>query len=114
MPTVVICAYNVVNFPEGGGHFWVYLQYVLGLRQLGYDVYWLEGIRTTSHGEQEAAALATFRARMDQYGLGGNVILYVKHSDEPSPEAPTEYLDMARVEAEASFGRAGLLLTFQY
>ena len=46
MPTVVIAAYNVAAFPEGGGHFWVYLQYVLGLRQLGCDVYWLEGLRT--------------------------------------------------------------------
>ena len=45
MPTIVIAPSNVAAFPEGGGHFWVYLQYVLGLRQLGCDVYWLEGFR---------------------------------------------------------------------
>ncbi len=39
MPTVVLSAFNVAGFPEGGGHFWVYLQYVLGLRQLGCEVY---------------------------------------------------------------------------
>ena len=38
MATVVISAYDVVNYPQGGGHFWVYLQYVLGLRLLGHDV----------------------------------------------------------------------------
>ena len=70
MATVVISAYDVVNSPEGGGHFWVYLQYVLGLRLLGHDVYWLEAFRTKGREEQEAAALATFRARMQQYGLG--------------------------------------------
>ena len=62
MPTVVLSAFNVANFPDGGGHFWVYLQYVLGLRQLGCDVYWLEGFRTNGRTEREAAALATFRA----------------------------------------------------
>src|SRR2546430_8023520 len=45
MATVVISAYDVVNYPQGGGHFWVYLQYVLGLRLLGHDVYWLEAFR---------------------------------------------------------------------
>ena len=45
MPTLVISPYSVATFPEGGGHFWVYLQYVLGMRQLGYDVYWLEAFR---------------------------------------------------------------------
>src|SRR5438046_2104250 len=114
MPTVVIAPSNVAAFPEGGGHFWVYLQYVLGLRQLGCDVYWLEAFRTKGRAERETAALATFRARMEQHGLGGKVILYVTHSKEPSPEAPTEYLDMTRAEAEAIFERADLLVNFHY
>src|SRR5881396_3711441 len=114
MPTVVIAAHNVAAFPEGGGHFWVYLQYVLALRQLGCDVYWLEAFRTKGRAERETAALATFRARMEQHGLGGKVILYVTHSKEPSPEAPTEYLDMTRAEAEAIFERADLLVNFHY
>jgi len=114
MPTIVIAPSNVAAFPEGGGHFWVYLQYVLGLRQLGCDVYWLEAFRSKGRAEREAAALATFRARMEQHGLGGKVILYVTHSKEPSPEAPTEYLDMTRAEAEAIFERADLLVNFHY
>ena len=42
MSTVVIAPSNVVTFPEGGGHFWVYMQYVQGLLSQGGDVYWLE------------------------------------------------------------------------
>ena len=42
---VVISTHNVVNFPDGGGHFWVYMQYVEGLRRAGCDVYWLEQFR---------------------------------------------------------------------
>src|SRR5438270_8136594 len=103
MATVVISAYDVVNYPQGGGHFWVYLQYVLGLRQLGCEVYWLEAFRTKGRTEREAAALATFRARMQQHGLGGKIILYGTTSKKPSPESPTEYLEMNREEAEAIF-----------
>src|SRR5881394_2973081 len=114
MPTLVIAPYNVATFPEGGGHFSVYLQYVLGLHQLGYDVYWLEAFRSKGRTEQEAAALATFRGRMKQHGLEGNCILYLTHSKEPTPEAPTEYLGMDRDEAEAIFARADLLLNFHY
>src|SRR5256885_4561995 len=114
MPTVVIAAYNVAAFPEGGGHFWVYLQYALGLRQLGCEVYWLEGFRTKGRVEQEAAALATFRRRMDEHGFRGKYILYLAGGDTPTPEAPAEYLDMSRAEAEAIFERADLLLNFHY
>jgi hypothetical protein len=114
MPTVVIAPFNVAAFPEGGGHFWVYLQYVLGLRQLGCEVYWLEAFRSKGRAEPEAAALATFRERMKQHGLSGNCILYVTHSKEPSPEAPKQYLGMTCEEAEAVFERADLLLNFHY
>src|SRR5947207_151244 len=114
MPTVVIAAHNVAAFPEGGGHFWVYLQYVLALRQLGCDVYWLEAFRTKGRAEREAAALDTFRARMERYGLSGKVILYLTRSQTPMAEAPTEYLNVSRAEAEAVFEKTDLLLNFHY
>jgi hypothetical protein len=51
---------------------------------------------------------------MKQYGFEGKCILYPMHSKEPTPEAPTEYLEMDRDEAEAIFARADLLLNFHY
>src|SRR5207245_9535056 len=68
MATIVVSAYDVANCPLVGGHFWVYLQYVLGLHLLGHDVYWLEAFRTKGRPQEEAAALATFRARIEHYG----------------------------------------------
>jgi hypothetical protein len=114
MPTIVIAAYGAAGFPEGGGHLSVYLQYVRGLRRLGCEVYWLEAFRTKGRTEQEAAALATFRARMEQHGLGGKAILYTTQSRKPSPEAPREYLNMTRDEAESIYARADLLVNFHY
>src|SRR5262245_31526108 len=113
MPTVVISAYNVAAFPEGGGHFWVYLQYVLGLRQLGCDVYWLEGFRRKGRTEQEAAAVATFAERTRAFGLDGKLILYGTPGPE-SQELPHEYLAMPREEAESVYDRADLILNFHY
>src|SRR5216117_1147618 len=114
MPTVVIAPYNVAAFPQGGGHFWVYLQYVLGFRQLGWEVYWLEAFRTKGRAQEEAAALDTFRARMEQYGLGGKLIVYLTHSKGPAPELPSQYHSMSRERSETVSERAVLLLNFHY
>jgi hypothetical protein len=108
MTTVVLAPSNVVTFPEGGGHFWVYMQYAQGLRRLGCDVYWLEGFGGSGDETRDARALATFRRRMEQFGLGGKLILY------KSRGAPCEYLGMTAGEAEAVFRRADLLLNFHY
>src|SRR5207245_9205661 len=93
-PTVVIGGYKVASFPEIGGHFWVYLQYALGLRQHGCDVYWLEAFRTNGHAEPEATELATCRARMERYGVAGNCIIYILDSNNPSRKAPTDDLEI--------------------
>src|SRR3989454_394780 len=114
MPTVVICPFNVVNFPPGGGHFWVYMQYTLGLRQLGCDVYWMEQFRRSGNDEADEAALATFRARMERLGMGGKLILYTDGEPNGAARLPQEYLGRSRAEAEAIFEGADLLLNFHY
>ncbi len=77
-------------------------------------MYWLEAFRSKGRPQLEADALAAFRAQLQQYGLDRRVISYVTHSKQPSPEAPTEYSDMSRDEAEEVFARADLLLNFHY
>src|SRR5438876_7661281 len=114
MPTVVICPFNVVNFPPGGGHFWVYMQYTLGLRQLGCDVYWMEQFRRSGNDETDEAALATFRARMERLGMGGKLILHTDGGPSGAARLPREYLGLSRAEAEAIFEGADLLLNFHY
>src|SRR5207245_1176020 len=81
MTTVVISVYKVASFLEGGGHFWVYLQYALGLRRLGCDVYWLEQLRPARDPEREATILSTFLERMKRYGLEGKTLLYTVDRD---------------------------------
>lgn len=114
MPTIVISPYHVVNFPEGGGHWWVYMQYVLGLRQLGCEVYWLEHFRSAGPAESDAALISPFLRRMERFGLDGKIILYRGSNLASADGPPTEYFSCNRSEAEAVFERADLLLNFHY
>jgi hypothetical protein len=113
MPTIVISPFNVVNTPEGGGHFWVYMQYAQGLRQLGCDVFWLENFRSSGDQEQDAAVLSTFVTRMQAYDLGGKLILNASR-EQVAAGLPAEYTGMTSSEAEGIFDRADLLLNFHY
>lgn len=96
---------NVVSFPEGGGHFWVYMQYVQGLRSLGCDVYWLERFTRSADAARDASNRATFLARMQRFGLRDNVVLYSEDGGRISGEQGR----LARLAA-----RADLLLNFDY
>src|SRR6266566_6731981 len=113
MVTVVISPRRVVKFLDGGGHFWVYMQYVQGLHQLGCEVYWLERFHSSGDQARDASVLSTFAKRMERYGLAGKLMLYVSHQESGDNGQPT-YLGMTQREAEALVRRADLLLNFDY
>ena len=74
MTTIVVSPYNVASFLEGGGHFWVYMQYVLGLRHLGCQVYWLEQFNLDPETERGKTILDVFSQRMQSFGMQDNFI----------------------------------------
>src|SRR5439155_25419328 len=102
---------DVANFPEGGGHFWVYMQYVQGLSRLGCEVYWLEQFRHGKDPDRDARAMAMFFERMERFGLAGRVLLYTLGDGE---DGPIEYVGLTRHEAQAVLQRADLVLNFHY
>ena len=111
MATVVLSPFDVANFPEGGGHFWVYMQYAQGLRRLGCEVYWLEQFRRGKDRDRETRALITFFRRLERFGLGERTLLYTIGD---GPDAPIEYIGVTRATAEAVLRRADLVLNFHY
>lgn len=113
MPTVVVSPYRTLEFLEGGGHFWVYLQYVHGLRQLGCDIYWVERFYGQDAGPDGARADALLR-RLAGYGLPGKVILCTDAAGHRAPGKAYEYIGATRSEAEEVFKHADLLLNFHY
>jgi hypothetical protein len=110
--TIVLCAYNVANFPNGGGHLWVYMQHVFGMKRRGCDVYWLESFRRSGDAERDAAAIDSFFARLASMGMAGRVIL--RKVGGPDPAAPVEWLGLSEAEAGGVIDRADLMLNFHY
>ena len=104
MPTIVLSPFNVVNFPEGGGHWWVYMQYAEGLRQLGCDVYWLENFRRSGNPELDEVLLSAFSRRMEGFGMAGKIVLYANSSPVASGGLPQEYLDSQMQRRAAELG----------
>ena len=101
-------AANMLLYPEGGGLFWVYLNWALGLRAAGCDVVWLEGVdRDLSVLEVQCAA-ATLRRQLEPYGFGDRIALAANHHAALPAEAMQGYLD-----ATAARG-ADLLVRMSY
>jgi hypothetical protein len=113
MPTVVVSPSNVVTFPEGGGHLWVYMQYVQGLRRLGCDVYWLERFQSSGDQHRDTQILSTFYERMDRFGLKDKIVLY-QTEETAAGDGRLRIMDRSPQEAEAIFKGADLLLNFYY
>jgi hypothetical protein len=90
------------------------MQYVLGLRQRGCDVYWLERFIPSGDPERDEAQRSLFLRRMAAFGLKDRVILMVGPDPRKEPGARTEYRGLPASEAEAVFRRAELLLNFHY
>jgi hypothetical protein len=114
MITAVISVYKVANFPDGGGHFWVYMQYAQGLRRLGCDVYWLEQLRPVNDGQRETVILSTFFDRMQQFGLEGKSLLYTLDRPRDGSAGSFRFVGCTWSDAEAVLRRADLLLNFHY
>jgi hypothetical protein len=113
MTTVVVSSFDVANYPEGGGHFWVYMQYVQALRGLGCDVWWLEQFRPWKDPDRNAQVLTAFRDRLKRFGLGDRVLLYTIEADKQS-DARVAFLTAPAREAQSVLHRADLVLNFHY
>jgi hypothetical protein len=114
VPTVVISPTNVVGAPEFGGHAWVYLQYALGLRELGCEVYWLERFHPSGDPARDTELRAIFHARMARQGLGECSLLYEASPDRAGRRPRPRFLDRSEAEVDAILRRAELLLNFHY
>ena len=79
MSPIVWLAANTLDYPDGAGHQWVYLNWALGLRTLGCQVVWLEGVDATRPPSDLRALLAKLRERLERYGLTDGIALCSRH-----------------------------------
>ena len=63
------------KYPEGGGNFSVPLQWMLGLRRLGFDAVWLELLPATSDAREDESRVRKFQRHLHENGLQGRYCL---------------------------------------
>ena len=100
----------VAQYPTGGGNFWVPLQYLLGLRDLGIEAYWLELLWAHGDVARGRERLATFRRQVEALGVAEWVaVLFFPDGSIDHPPGQAEYHGMRADDLRAR-ARDGLLL----
>jgi hypothetical protein len=104
--TIVVSG-MIASVPGQGGAAWAVLQYLLGLRRLGHDVYFVEqldaaALRSAGGTLADSANAAYFRAVMAEFGLERSAALLLAGTEQ------TVGLPYARLRQVAR--RAGVLL----
>ena len=109
MPVFIGSAF-VAQYPQGGGNFWVPLQYLLGLLDQGHDAWWLEYLWTRGDHARDRAYIETFFDYVRGFGVADRVVLgYFPTGSKDEPEGAPEYLGMSEADLVAR-KRDGLLL----
>ena len=76
MSVTVCISARALDFPQGGGHMWAYLNWALGLRSLGCKVLWMEAVNCRNSEEKIESVIADFRRRLEPYGFVNDVLFY--------------------------------------
>lgn len=106
----VVVAGSVAQRPGNGGHVWVFLQYLLGFRRLGFDVLFLDRLEPAMcidgdgrPSPPEASANMSFLARVfDAFGLGDRYAVFW--------DAGAQALGLPRERVLEEVGRSALVL----
>ena len=107
---IIVLAGSLAQRPHVGGHTWVFLQYLLGLRRLGWDVLFVDrlepGMCAGEGGEPapfaESANLRYLAEVMERFGLGDRwSLLY---------DGGREVAGLDREEVIARTARSGVLI----
>ena len=99
---------QTLSYIRGGGHFWVYLNWALGLRACGCEVDWIETVDPKLTPEDLASRVENLRAFLRPHGFDQSIVLApLEGHPIPEPLAP-----LALTPARAA--EADLLLNFRY
>src|SRR5256885_6019747 len=100
----------VAQYPTGGGNFWVPLQYLLGLRALGVDAYWLELLWTRGDAARDRQFIDAFRGHVERLDVADRVILvFFPDCSRDDPPGRAEYFGATATDFAAR-ARDALLL----
>src|SRR5258705_1351450 len=108
--TVCIAPVRTLEYPEGGGHLWEYLNWALGLRAVGCKVIWLEAVSPSSPPAELRVNVSALKLRLERYGLANSLALY-SSTDDP---LPADLTAMGCLELDDAAAQLDRLLEFPY
>ena len=90
---ILLANRTLACYPQGGGHWACFLQYLLGLNALGHEVFWLEILRSSGNPTRDRRLIAIFFNRMRKYGFEGRCALLLcrSHLDEIALQTADAY-----------------------
>jgi hypothetical protein len=74
---IVVASRTVASYPLGGGIWTWILQYPLGLRALGHNIFWLELMKSSGDRARDAELATNFLSRISPYGLAPHAAVLV-------------------------------------
>lgn len=94
--SITVCLVgDSIGYPEGGGHQWALLNWALGLRSLGCEVIWLEGVEPDTPPSRVRRQATALKRRLAPYGLAERVALCAWTGEPLAGEAQAGCLDLA-------------------
>jgi hypothetical protein len=106
----IVLAGSLGEYLEGGGYWWNRLQYMLGLRQLGHTVHWLDLLPSTRDPARDRDRIRRTLMQLAQFGLAGAAIVLLHDSDSPDHYAEAFTLfNSTRDHFQRVVGRADVL-----
>ena len=99
---VVLANATLANYFQGGGHWTWFLQYPLGLKQLGHRVFWLEVMPSTQDAETDNQAVRKFFGRLAEFGLERDAAVVV------TPNRPMRDIEQAKIHGRSAIELAGI------
>ena len=66
---IVLANSTLSGYPQGGGHWACFLQYLFGLDALGHDVFWLEVLHSTGNAARDRRLVDVFFGRFQKSGF---------------------------------------------
>jgi glycosyltransferase involved in cell wall biosynthesis len=109
MRTVLLATVRMLEFLDGGGHFWVYMQYAEGLRRQGCEVYLLDTFTGQQATQPDRESIDRFLDHMAAYNLRDRVIIAID-----GPDADVQYVGPADVDVPDLLRSVDLLINFNY
>ena len=86
---MVLGSYFLACYPQGGGVWTCMFQFLLALKSLGHDVFWLEVLRSTGESDTDRTRIRNFLENFERHGFGDRsaVVVVPPGAESSLPDA---------------------------